>query len=788
MPVAPPQRARLSLRSRLAQRAAAVAACSAVALVGLPASPAHAVTKSTLWDYIGDASADYKASRTWWYTFPTYDRVMWSSKTQQAGVYLNAVRNRLSAASTQTQINSVATLVNRERTRARVFKTATVVAYNSFSARRSAISAGQNAYNNHLSGGLSDSGYAAIRADSAAVAALAAKDRRRAWAALLSLTAPAASEAKSAVPALSSSTVVATPAGWVGIPGGCAVQSASSTWLGNAGQPGVHLWVDDADVTAAQLRGAVGSSLARAAHNDLMHEADILKTPITTDLSAAATPMQKRSQRLGYAALMGDSEAADWVHDDLTKVLLPGPKTGNAIRDGIVLEGLATDLDWTGLDEAGTAEAATMREALLVRWIGPLSCRFDDVEATVVDPDNITIIVDAAMLHAALALGTTEPARAAALARTALIRLQPGLAAMTADGGSFEGPSYWNFQSQYLAAVYGTVKSVYGANPPLALPSPGAVPAYAWDSRSVDGTSLPFADSTLPFDAMRPGLVSWMAHQSSNARAGAFMRQWLQNPTAGFQVLWWPTDEALAAPTPERLSSLYRRTGLATLQAGSTTAWLKGGSSAGSHAHLDLGTVGYHRYGIQWAVDPGQGDYSLPEYSSRGVTSKRWTYWKVASKGHSTIYPTTGQPPLKNAPFSSFSRSTTSSLSGAGTATVDLRSAMTGASAATRTAALSTSGVLTVGDRISAATARQWVWGWVTEASISISGSGSTRTVTLSQGGHVVHLALSGLPSGSTVAVVSAPSGTYGPTGRALHVVTVKTGATRSLTLTAKVY
>lgn len=773
--------------ARLPARAVAVSASLALALVALPATPALAVSKATLWDSMQLASDYYADAKPTWYTFPTADRVRWSAATVQAGKKLTSVRTRLSAADTQSEVDAAATYVYAERTRAKVFYNATRLAAISFSARRSAVNAGQNGFTNNLNGSLSDAGWAELRADSAAVAALAAKDRRRAWAALLTTTAPTASEAQAALGALSSSTRASAPTGWTGIPGGCAVQSADLSWLGTARDPGVHLWVDEAQVAAAQDRAVNGPALAQSAHDDLMYVASKLKTTITTDLTAVSAPLQQRSQRLGYAALMGDTQAVSWLRQDLASVLLPGPKANNSLRDAVSLEALATDLDWSGQDEAATAGAARLREAMLVRWLGPLSCRYDDLEATVVDDDNISIAVGTAMLQAGYALAQHAPAVAAALVRTAMLRLAPGIAAMTADGGSYEGPSYFNLQARYLAAVYGTTHAVHGDTPPMALPSPSKVPAYAWDSTSATGDSLAFADSLTQPDGLRPGLLSWVAHTSNDARAGAFLRAWLQNPTEGFQVLWFPTDAALAAPTPARTTMLFRRTGLAALQAGGVTAWLKGGNSLDSHTHLDLGSVGYARYGIQWAVDPGQDDYSLPEYSSRAVDSKRWSYWKVAAKGHSGIRPTTGQPPLRTVSFSSFGTASTAAFADAGWATLDLRPVLPGTSSATRQAALSTDGVLTVGDRVRSSLARQWVWGWVTEASVSVSGSGSWRTVTLSQAGHTVRVVLSGIPSGSTVSVVGAPSGVVGPTGRALRAVTVTTGKTTALALTAKV-
>jgi hypothetical protein len=761
------------------RRAGLLLVGAVVASLALPVVPARAVTKSTLWSYLQVASDDYAAAKKVWYTFPTADRVRWRAEHIDAAALLSGARARLNAARTQTQINQVAPLVTRERTRARVFRSATSLGSYSFSARKSAIAVGQKAFADHLSGGLSDLGYAEKRADSAAVAALAAKDRRRAWEALGTLTTPAPSQARAAVPALTSSARATPPAGWTAVPGGCAVPTGSSAWLGSAGLPGKHLWVDDTTVLQAQLRPLTDASAA-AGDDYLRRQAERFKQPITSDLSAVASPLQQRSSRLGYAALMGDLEAASWMQQDLRTVLPPGPRTNNSLRDAVALEGLATELDWTGWDESPLPEVATLREAMLVRWLGPLSCRFDDLEATVTDLDNITIIVDTAMLHGAFAMASSEPTIAASLARAALTRLQPALKAMTADGGSFEGPTYWNLQARSIGAVYGTTAAVYGANPPLTLPNPNRTATYAWNSVAPDGSPLPVSDALVDPEKLRPGILAWVAHTTSLATAGALARQWLTTPGEGFQMLWWPTEGALAAPAPARSSTLFSRTGIAALQAGSVTAWLKGGTSREEHAQLDIGSVGFYKHGTQWAVDPGEDSYSLPEYFSSHADSKRWTYWKVAAKGHSSLHPAAGQPALRSSSWSDFSSTSR-------TAVLNTANVMPGASYAKRTVALSATGTMTVADRVTSRTARSWVWTWVTDAGISVSGSGSTRTITLARDGHTVRIVLTGLPARSTVGVVTGPTSAKGPDGRQLRVITATLGPTTSLLLRATV-
>jgi len=770
-------------------RALAVLLTALVLPVAAPPGPAHAVARSTLQNNLDAAAYDYRAARQLWARFPAYDWRVWAGKSSTATRYLAAAQARLDAARTQSEIDAVADRVFTERRRARVFRVATVLAERSFSARGTAVRAGQDGFTQRLEGTLDEAGWAELRSDAAAVSALAATDRRRAWAALLTTSTPAPSAAAAALGTLTSAERATAPSGWVGVPGGCAVRAGDAGLLGRATEPGVHLWVGQGHVDAARARSAETEGLAATAHQRMLASADAQRGPITSDLTMVSTPLPLRVQRLGYAWLVNqDADAAAWLRDDLQQVLLPGPKAANVLRDGVSLESLATSLDWLGLDEDLSAESATLREALLVRWLGPLSCRVENLDSTVTGTTNIPIAVNTAMLHAAYALAPSEPRIAAGLVRAAQGLLLPAVATMTQDGGSFEGPSYWNLQARYLAAVYGTTATVYaGLDTPWTLPSPGGHPAYAWSSTDARGASLPFSDAYPTFERLRPGLVSWMAHRTGEARAGALMRAWLTTPTEAWQVLWWPTEAALQAETPERQSRLFSRTGLAALQAGDVTAWLKGGSTRESHTHLDLGMVGYSRYGIHWAVDPGKGDYSLPQYSSRTATSKRWTYWKVSAAGHSTLSPAAGQPPLRVAPFSAFAASSTTASAGSGTATVDLRQVLPGATSATRTASLAADGTMTVIDRVSSSTALSWVWRWVTDADVAVTGTGPTRLVTLSRSGQAVRIALNGLPAGSTVSVVAGPTDAVGPDGRQLRVVTVVLGRTTRLALSARV-
>jgi hypothetical protein len=217
---------------------------------------------------------------------------------------------------------------------------------------------------------------------------------------------------------------------------------------------------------------------------------------------------------------------------------------------------------------------------------------------------------------------------------------------------------------------------------------------------------------------------------------------------------------------------LFKRTGVATLHGGGATAWLKGGTSTTPHAQLDLGTVGYVHRNVLWAVDPYKGAYT-GAYFDR---STRWNIWEASTRSHSTLR----VGGLDNhwsgasAPFTSFSPSE-------GAVSLDLKKAIKNSSFARRSVNLYSSGALKVTDRVTTTAWQPFVWQWTTDASASVSG----RTVTLKRSGQQVTMSFSGLPSGSVVKVVSAPSGKKSADGLPLRQIQVITPKVKSLSMAA---
>jgi hypothetical protein len=197
---------------------------------------------------------------------------------------------------------------------------------------------------------------------------------------------------------------------------------------------------------------------------------------------------------------------------------------------------------------------------------------------------------------------------------------------------------------------------------------------------------------------------------------------------------------------------------------------VKGQGPLGIHVHLDAGSVTYRREGVDWGIDPGSGDYSLPDYFQSRPGGKRWTYLMTQPAGHSTLRVGSGLGHVVGARAAV-------RMPSPDTAVVDMRAVLPGVTSATRTTTLTSDG-LRIRDVVAGAQ-QSYAWTWVTDATVQIIGS----TVRLTQGGETGEWTFTPLPSGTAISVAEAPFD--GPTGLSARIVTVRVPATAALDLTA---
>jgi hypothetical protein len=117
----------------------------------------------------------------------------------------------------------------------------------------------------------------------------------------------------------------------------------------------------------------------------------------------------------------------------------------------------------------------------------------------------------------------------------------------------------------------------------------------------------------------------------------------------------------------------------------------------------------------------------------------------------------------------------------ASTASVDLRQAFPGSTAATRSVSHGTTSMV-VKDVVRLGQPSDLVWQWVTDASVSL---GTDRAV-LRRSGQSLTIRFEGIPAGSSLTAVPAPE--TGPEGQKLTILKVTMPQVQSLNLTATAY
>ncbi|MGX9900575.1 heparinase II/III domain-containing protein [Arthrobacter sp. SA17] len=173
---------------------------------------------------------------------------------------------------------------------------------------------------------------------------------------------------------------------------------------------------------------------------------------------------------------------------------------------------------------------------------------------------------------------------------------------------------------------------------------------------------------------------------------------------------------------------------------------------------------------MQWSVDPGSPVVPGPGYYSEPT---RWTYWKPGTSAHSTIMlKGMNQPVIATAPVTA---------SNSSSASVDLRQAFPGSTAASRSVTHGSTS-LVIRDVLALSQPVDLVWQWVTDSSVSL---GVDRAV-LRRNGQSLTLRFIGMPAGSSLEASPAPEN--GPDGQPLTILKLSMPRIQNLNLTVTAY
>ncbi|MFM9136219.1 MAG: hypothetical protein ACKOT0_12450 [bacterium] len=756
----------------LGRTAAVLALCVALPLCATAPSLA-AEDRARLRGMISDARADLRATSKAVTGLTKEDRVVVRSHLATLRLDASDASAALGAAKTAAELTAVGRRVRLLSTRSRSLLDATRMAASALSALSQSRQRAGSLVTSWIAGRLPAREYAREQSHWALVGAHATRDHARAMSAIRRWAPPPAATTPAALSRALEGVSPAAVAGLTPIPGGCGLPAADpAAYLGTARAPGLHLWTSDAQVAAARARLADPSPALATAHRSIVQRATVLLGEPVDPTSGGG--LTTRALRIGYAWLSTQRpEFAAAMASDIAAVTASVLPVADLPDEAKIALATATNVDWLapGADPALEASLQQAREVILVRSLGEMSCAIALGQEALVKYPNKAVVVAGSATTAALAVAGPHPAAAAALVAASVRMGKPAFAPLATDGGSPEGPSYWNFQTVPLAGMLSSFDSVLAGAALTGVPDFRETGSFAYDAPSTAGQVTRYSDTDT--GELRCTLPSWIAGRWGGAEATAVALA--GRVRLGVELLWWPEESAPASVAPR--SRVFPATGLAVVHAGEVTAWLKGQAPLSGHTQLDAGTLGLALGDVEFTMDPGYGpqaDEAAPGYSDNAPDGRRWTYPQTRPQWHSTLRSGAGLGQVVGA--------TATVAGGPASATVDLAAVLPGVTRAVRTVEVTGQG-LTMRDAVVARGAREFSWGWMTDAKVSLSGN----TAYLSKGGRTVTVTWSGLPSGSSVTVVEVPTELRYLTGTRTVLLSVSIPASSALDVTTHV-
>ena len=787
--------------------AACLATLAASLAVGGSDSAVAAQDRAQLRAMISDARADLRSAATQIPRLTKQDTRIVRGQLDVLRAHAGTASDALTAARGQAELETVSRLIRTLSRQSRSLRQATHADAQALSHLAATRAASGELLLEWRAGRLSDAAYRRQQGHWALAGAHATRDQARAVNAIIHLTPPPAATAAQAIAQAERGAAPSRVPGLTPVPGGCALPTAErSTFIGAAASPGLHLWTSDAQVAAHRERLQNPTPALASANRHVLAQADaMVSTP--PDTTSGGT-MTVRALRIGYAWLATqDPEYARVLESDLTAVTATLAPAEELVDEAKIAMAAATNANWLSPAANRSLERRLLvaRQVLLVRSLGEMSCAIALRSDLITGSLNKAVTIGSGAAVTALAVARDDPSASAAIVAAALRAARPGMRALWSDGGSAEGPTYWNFQTVPLAGLLSSLDSVldgasapglrdfraaavFAYHAPAAPPSPSAT-QVAKRGGSADSTATQVAkrggsaDSTATQVAwqvtrysdtdtgeLRCTLPAWIAGRWGGSEAIALaLRGTLRQ---GVELLWWPAAEV---PVPEQTSTAFPTTGLVVVHSGPATAWLKGQAPLNTHTQLDAGTVGLTIDGVEWTMDPGYGPkIDSPGYSDDQPGGRRWTYPQTQPHWHSTV--------RSGAGLGQQVGSTAAVSLDAGIAHVDLSRALTGVTAAHRTVALEDRS-LVIRDEVSSGRPRALAWGWMTDADLVVSGNRAYLT----KNGRTLTIRWTGLPAGSVVAAVDVPESLRYLTGRRTTLLSVTIPATSSLDLTTLV-
>lgn len=345
----------------------------------------------------------------------------------------------------------------------------------------------------------------------------------------------------------------------------------------------------------------------------------------------------KRIETLGVAWLLTrDQRFVDRVAAELRQVCsFESWNPSHFLDVAEMAMAVALAHDWCH-DALNEADRRLARGALVDKALKPGVDQFRRRAFWTRATHNWALVCAGGLVAAAISIAEHESDLAASIIESAVATARPALASYGPDGGWDEGPSYWDYATQYAVFLIAALENGLGHDFGLA-DTPGFAESgmFRMHMEGPTGKLFNFADGG---ETVRPTpALMWLARRFDRPLyAGIAGRE---ASASGTGVLWFhprrQAPETIGAP----LRARFRHVEAASLR----SAWgnraalflaIKAGDNAANHAHLDIGSFVLDAGGERFAIDLGGDDYALPGYFS---ADRRFGYYRLGTAGQNSL-------------------------------------------------------------------------------------------------------------------------------------------------------
>ncbi|UZW14986.1 DUF4962 domain-containing protein [Clostridium pasteurianum] len=218
------------------------------------------------------------------------------------------------------------------------------------------------------------------------------------------------------------------------------------------------------------------------------------------------------------------------------------------------------------------------------------------------------------------------------------------------DGGWYEGPSYWNYSTTYLAYFISSLDSSLGTDYNLSktpgFSSTGYFPIYILGP----GGTFNFSDSSS--QKINSPVLLWLANKFKNSEYAYYYNKNTNIKNTNAMSFIWGNKKIQEKPIKIN-DKYFKQSEIVTLHSSitkSTDSFIgfKAGTNGLSHNNLDIGTFVYDALGVRWFCDLGPDNYNLPEYFNGSFNGQRWKYYKERAEGQNTLVINPNSQPDQN--------------------------------------------------------------------------------------------------------------------------------------------